>query len=287
MKCKTVFVSVTAGLFIAGYVQAQPARIAVKDANMLYDQQLYDEALQKYMDIQVEHPGEPILDFNIGNTLYKQQRFDEALEHYEKAVLNADQSLRARTNYNIGNTFYQKALQTETTGKLDESINLMREAVEYFKSALNQQPDDPDTKYNIEFVQQEIKRLLDKIKEQQEQQQNQQGQQGEGEQQEQQTQQGQQGQNEQEQQEGKEAQQGQEGQQDKESDDTDKQSDSAFKADPDKDKQQKGGKEDKKEAQELSEQEAGRLLDKLPDADKRKTTRQPQKGYLGEVEKNW
>lgn len=287
---KTALIICLSMVLFAVSAQAKSMRSAIKDANQLYQQEQYDEALQQYMDIQVEHPGEPILDYNIGNTLYQQGRFDEAIEHYEKTALNGDQQLTAQAHYNIGNSLYQKALQTESTGKLDESINQMKEAVESYKYALQKNPDDTDIKYNIEFVQQEIKRLLDKIKEQQQQQQGQQKQQQQqGEKQDQQQQQGQQQQQQGEKQDtqDQQQQQGAQQQQAQQENDGEKQEGKDFKATEDKEDQQEqqGGRQ--KEAQELSEQEAARLLETLPDADKRRQQQQPRKGYLGEVEKNW
>ncbi len=264
-------------------------RTDVNEGKTLYEQQKYDEALKKFMDTEIENPGEPILEYNIGNTLYKQNRYDEAIEHYKTVLLNADKRLSFQANYNIGNCMYNKALQTESTGKLDQSIKEMKEGLEYYKAALSKKPDDIDAKFNTEFLQKEIKRLLDKINQQQKDQksgQQQKEQQQNQQQQNQQQQKGQQGKQEKDQKKSdknrsdRQKQQSAEKENDTQAQQAEKQDD---KSDKNKDKQA-GQKEQK---QELSKKEAERLLKNMKELDKKRENRKSNRGYLGEVEKDW
>lgn len=256
-------------------------RTDINEAKTLYEQEQYDEALKRFMDTEIENPGEPILDYNIGNTLYKQNRYDEAIEHYEKVLLNADNQLSFQANYNIGNCMYNKAVQTESTGKLDVSIEEMRKGLDYYKSALSKNPDDMDTKFNTEFLQKEIKRLLDKINQQQKDQKNQQkDQQQQNSDQQQQSQKGQQC--DKQDKDKKEKQQSAEKENDGQCQQAQKQDDQS-----DKEKNKQREKTEQKQEQELTKKEAERLLKNMPDMDKKRKKQKNNRGYLGEVEKDW
>ncbi|MCB1194872.1 tetratricopeptide repeat protein [bacterium] len=262
-------------------------RSEIKSANQAYADGDYESALKSYMDIQVEHPGEPILDYNIGNTLYQQKRYDEAVEHYEKVLLNAEGGIQAQAQYNIGNSIYQQGLQAESTGNLQEAVEKMKSALEYYKQALRQSSDDQDIKYNIEFVQNEIKRILDKAKEQAKQQQ-----QGEQQQQENQQQQGEQNQQQQAQQGQKQDQpqnekQGQQGQENKQENENDGQAQPIAQEQENDGTDRQGEKKQQKKGQELTKDEAEKILKNLPEPQKKQKEHAPRRGYLGEVEQNW
>lgn len=287
--------------FITGI--AGSLRTGVKEANKFYESKNYEEALKKFMDLEVEHPGDALLNYDIGNTLYQQKRYDEAIEHYQKAILNGAPELRAQASYNIGDSYYRKGMQSESAGKLGEAIDFMKKGVEEYKSSLKINSDDRDTKCNIEFVQREIKRLLNKMKEQSQQQQGQ-NQQQQNQQQQQQQQQGGQGQQQQgqknqqqQQQQGAQAKQEKENEGQKQAGEKENESrkqaaekenegqQQSQSAQAGKNEEQKG---EQKKGQQLSKQEAERLLSNLPDKEKRKIQKQQDnRGYLGEVEKNW
>jgi len=259
-------------------------RTDINEAKTLYEQEQYDEALKKFMDTEIENPGEPILDYDIGNTLYQQNRYDEAIEYYEKVLLDANNQLSFQANYNIGNCMYNKAIQTESTGKLDVSIEEMKKGLDYYKTALSKNPDDMDTKFNTEFLQKEIKRLLDKINRQQKDQKDQQNQQRD--QQEQKS-----GQQQQAQQGPKQDQQDKDKSEEEkqQSRENDGQKQQAQKQDDqsDKDKNKQGEKNEQKQEQALTKKEAERLLKNMPDMNKKRKKQKNNRGYLGEVERDW
>ena len=125
----------------------------------------YDQALQGFVDQQVEHPDDAELMLNIGNTHYEMGNFEEAAKSFETASLQqGDKALRTEALYNYGNTLFRQ-------GKLEESVKA-------YQSVLELNPDDQDAKYNIEYVRDEIRRRIEENKKRQEQQQNQ-NQQGE------------------------------------------------------------------------------------------------------------
>ncbi len=130
----------------------------------LYEQEKYDESLQTFVDAQVESPEDPKLKYNIASTHYKMRNFEEAVKGYlDVAATARDARIEEQALYNIGNAKYRQ-------GKLEE-------AVEYYKKALELDPEDKDAQHNLEFVREEIKRRLNEAKETAQQQQQQQQQQ--------------------------------------------------------------------------------------------------------------
>ncbi|KIM05133.1 MAG: hypothetical protein KN64_05005 [Sulfurovum sp. AS07-7] len=73
--------------------------------------------------------------YNQGNAYYKAGQFDKAIESYQKAKgINEE----ARRLYNIGNTYFRK----------DDMAN----AIKNYESALKVEPNDKDTKRNLEIA---------------------------------------------------------------------------------------------------------------------------------------
>jgi Ca-activated chloride channel family protein len=192
------FILVIVLLFgIMDYVSAQAVRKKVVEGNNLYNEEKFDEALNKYRDAQVHDPESSLLKFNIGDAQYKMNKYEEAIKEYE-ASLNSDDVLKqAQSYYNIGNTLYR--------------LNKLPESIIAYKQSLELNPDDEDAKYNLEFVRKKLKDQAQKQQQdpqqQQQQQQDQQQQQQNQDQQQQQQQEQEQQSQEEEQQEEKEQQQ--------------------------------------------------------------------------------
>ena len=129
-----------------------------RDGEDLYHKEDYDKALSSFIDAQIESPEDARLKYNISNAHYKTRNYDEAIKSYLDVASTAqDISLEEKSYYNLGNCLYRQ-------GKLPE-------AVEYYKKALDLDPEDQDAKYNLEFVREEIKRRMNEAKKRQEEQQ--------------------------------------------------------------------------------------------------------------------
>jgi len=144
----------------AAVSHAETLRGKVHKGNVLYEQRLYDEALEAYNDAQVDAPESPELHFNVGNVNYRKENYEDAIETYQKSFKTEDIRLEARAHYNTGNAKYRLG---EKTG----NIALWREAMEYYKRAIELDPDDTDAKYNLEFVEKKIKEALSKQQQEQ------------------------------------------------------------------------------------------------------------------------
>ena len=172
----------SAVLLLAGLAAATPAAAQQEPAPAAppasfddpweaYAAGAWDQAVQGFVDRQVERPDEPALALNLGSSYYKMRDFESADEAFGRAALAADPELRQEALYNLGNSAYRQ-------GRLEE-------AVELYRGALELDPDDEDAKFNLEFVRDEIRRRLEEARQRQQQQQQQQ--QGDGQQQQQQS----------------------------------------------------------------------------------------------------
>ena len=152
----------------------------MKKGSTHYEQGSYDEALKSFVDAQIESPEDPQVKYNIASAHYQMKNYEEAVKSYQDVAATArDVRLEEQSLYNIGNCLYRQ-------GKLEESL-------EYYKKALDFDPNDQDAKYNLEFVREEIKKRLNQAKqrEQEQQQENKQEEEGKQQQQQQQEQQAQ------------------------------------------------------------------------------------------------
>lgn len=135
----------------AGPARAESVYARMKGAERAYEKEAYDEALEGFLDAQVERPDDILLKYNVGNTQYRIRNFLEAEEAFLGAANAGDPELEQKALYNLGNAAYRQ-------GKLEE-------AVAYYKQALDLDPEDEDARFNLEFVREEIKRRLNEARE--------------------------------------------------------------------------------------------------------------------------
>jgi len=131
------------------------------DPHEAYDAGAYDQALEHFVDLQVDRPNDPALMMNIADTHYQMRNFEEAQKQYTQAAIAGDKTIRSQAFYNLGNVAYRQ-------GKLDEAIAMYQKNLEI-------DPNDKDAKFNIEFVRDEIRRRHEEAQKNKDQQQQQQG----------------------------------------------------------------------------------------------------------------
>ncbi len=149
-------------LIIAGTVSAQSLRGKVSRGNDEYREEKYQEALNSYQDALLSDPQHEIARFNTGDALYKLEKYDQAREAYEKLIGSPDIRLESQAFYNIGNTYFQQ--------------DSLLKAIEAYKNALDRNPADTDTKYNLELARAKLKEQAEKQQQQPQDQQQQQDQ---------------------------------------------------------------------------------------------------------------
>ena len=127
---------------------AQVGRSQVREGNQLYDEGLFSEAHEKYLEGLATVPESGLILFNDGNALYKGEDYQRAVEAYRRAIETGDPAMVGSAWYNLGNAFYRQQ-------QLEESLQA-------YKQALRLRPADVDAKHNLE-------RVLEQMQQQEEQ----------------------------------------------------------------------------------------------------------------------
>ena len=275
-------------LCIISIAWMNPEADKAEEGNRLYHKKLYDDAIATYTEALIDLHSSPRLHFNIGNAAYKKGDYREAVKSFEKAeLLASDPGLESKIYYNLGNCKYRQGRLKENTD-VGKAVDIYREALDYYKQALERHPKDSDIKFNHEFVERRIKELLEAQQGQQQEGEQQQGEQQEGQQGQQQGQEGEQQQG-QEEQEGQERQEGQEGQgeeqQEGQEETNDESEENAI--------GQAGTEEEQKELEgqgqkgNLTTKEAKMLLDSLKDEELDRPDNRQTRRKLQQVLKDW
>lgn len=147
-----------------------PLADKVREGNELYHRGAYDDALDKYVNAQIDSPPLPQLDFNIAGTQYQRKKYDEAAQLFDKVVQSGNPEMQAKASFNMGNTLYRQ-------GKMKEAMEYYKKAVD-LADGLGYKGDESidalknDARYNYEFVERKIKENEQKQQQGQDQEQN-------------------------------------------------------------------------------------------------------------------
>ncbi|TLD43361.1 MAG: TPR domain protein in aerotolerance operon [Candidatus Jettenia ecosi] len=160
-NCSLLFV-IFLGFLSIGWID--PLADKVREGNQLYHNGKYDEALDKYINAQIDLPDASQLDFNVADAQYKRGKYEEATQLFDKGIKSDDAGMRARSSFNMGNALYRQ-------GKMKEALECYKKTVDFAEEAegkggSNLETLKNDAKYNYEYVEK-------KMKEEKQQQQNQ------------------------------------------------------------------------------------------------------------------
>lgn len=131
---------------------AQKERKDIRSGNRLFKSEKFDESEVSYRKA-IDHENNSIPgSFNLGDALYKQEKFEDAGVQFNQVIdNNVDKNIKSKAFHNLGNSLLQ-------AGELED-------AIEAYKNSLRNVPDDMETKYNLAYAQ----NLLKKQEQQQEQ----------------------------------------------------------------------------------------------------------------------
>ena len=158
---------------------------ANNEANLVFDQGDYQQALGEYERVSEELPDRPEPDYNAANAQYRLEDYERAQEELGTALLDAygvgDEELSAKTQFNLGNALFQMGEERAAVDQYEAAIEQYEGAIEAYKEVLRDNPDDVDAKHNLELALSKIEENEEEQQQQQQQQQQdqQQGQQGE------------------------------------------------------------------------------------------------------------
>ncbi len=123
---------------LPGVLAAQRGRTELNDGNRLYEQGLFGEAHEKYLEALRDAPGLPLALFNDGNALYESEEYVRALDAYRGAIESGDPALAGPAWYNLGNALYRQ--------------QRFQESLEAYKEALRIDSGEIDYKHNLELA---------------------------------------------------------------------------------------------------------------------------------------
>lgn len=120
-------------------------RKLVAEGNKLYEQKQYKQASDNYLKaLSKDSTNIPGM-FNLGNALLQQKQYDAARKVLSNSArLEQDKNGKAAADYNIGNTYMAE--------------QKWEEAIDAYKKALRNNPQDADAKYNLSYAQQMLKK---------------------------------------------------------------------------------------------------------------------------------
>ena len=201
MKKILLFCLLTAS--VAGAYAQRSDRSFVRKGNHMFEDSLFIKAEENYLKALDMNPELNEAYFNLGNAYTAQQKPNEAIEQYSKmaGVLEA-QKKELMDNPSASKKDLDKCKQDlaktyHNTGVVYHMCEQYDKAVEAYKQALRNNPQDDETRYNMILAQ---RMLQDQQQQQQEQQQEQEQEQQQDQQQQQQDQQEQQQEQQQQQQ---------------------------------------------------------------------------------------
>ena len=128
--------------------------LANNQANQLFEQQNYEEALKSYLDLYSQDTENGALAYNIANTYQILGDKEKAAQFYKKALSSDHSEARSNSDFNMG---YMRLKEQDLSN-----------AIDHYVSYLRQNPNDEDAKRNLEIALRQLQ--------QQQQQQQQQGQ---------------------------------------------------------------------------------------------------------------
>jgi len=152
-------------LLVHATMQGQDEREYIRKGNRLYKKSEFAGSEGMYRRAQSQDRSTYDSGFNLGDALYKQGRFSEAAEEFKRAATGrTDDSLKqAQSFYNMGNSLLKDQ-------KFAESIDA-------YINSLKLDPENTETKYNLAYAQDQLKKQEEQQKQQQEQKDQQQDQQ--------------------------------------------------------------------------------------------------------------
>lgn len=143
---------------------------AGRQANRLYSEGKYDDAVAKYNEALVDQPDSAQLHYNLGVALSKKGKYDDALKALQQVPTSDDNPKRtAAVALAIGNAKYKLGEAAEASDP-KTALTDYAEALAAYRRGMGADPSDSDIKFNHEFVDKKLADLKKKLEEQQKQQ---------------------------------------------------------------------------------------------------------------------
>jgi Ca-activated chloride channel homolog len=124
---------------------AQSDKKYIRQGNREYGKNKFSESEILYRKATDKNKNAPDAVFNTGDALYKQNKFEDAGKQFlENAKMNEDKTKKSAAMFNLGNSLLK--------------ANKVEESIEAYKGSLKLTPDNPQTKYNLAYAQDLLKK---------------------------------------------------------------------------------------------------------------------------------
>ena len=237
-------------LFASISLAESPSKL-VKDGNEAYAKEHYGKAIEMYekaQEAQKEDSGH--ISFNKANSLFRQGKLDDAIEYYRDASNNSEnEKLTSMAQFNLGNCFYNKAVEAEKEDP-EKAVEDYRQSARCYRKALDLNKSDKQAAENISLSRRKIKQLKELLKQQEQQQQGQDNKDNKDNKDQEQNQ-------DQQQQQGQNSDNGEKQQQNKDQQQSDQQQGDQSKEDDSQQSQQQQGQEEEPKDQQQTQQQQG------------------------------
>ena len=143
---KIFFIILSLGILSShSFILAQQVDEIIKKGNDLYKQQQYEPAKAAYNEALAQDSSNTIAKFNLANTAYRLSRSTEAIKSFDELAF------RYKTTDEKAKAYYNKGVVLSNQKRLEESI-------EAYKEALRQDPNDKETRENLQKALLELKK---------------------------------------------------------------------------------------------------------------------------------
>ena len=138
-------------LIIASVAFAQNDRDYIRSGNRLYRNKSFDKAEVEYRKAVSANAENPQAVYNLGCSMMMQQKDSVAIQYFERASkLETNKLRRAKSNHNIG--------------VILQNHKMYDKAIEAYKQALRDNPNDDETRYNLALCKKLLKNNPDNNK---------------------------------------------------------------------------------------------------------------------------
>jgi len=130
-----------------GHASAEDFDSAGREGVAHYNANQYDMAADKFQEAQANQPENPEVAYNLANARYRLGQYEAAIEDYASVIAQTpDAHLKQQALYNQGNAYFR--------------LGYLEEAVETYKKALEINPSDEDSKFNLEYAQKKLEKAI-------------------------------------------------------------------------------------------------------------------------------
>jgi len=116
----------------------------------------YTNALDEYSTLAETQTNDIRLIFNAGDAAYRMTNFDLAQDLFQQVTLSPDANLQQMAYYNLGNTQFQMAKQSED---LDGLLSGFETAEKSYQRSVDLNTNDTDAAYNLAFTKDAVERI--------------------------------------------------------------------------------------------------------------------------------